>query len=1275
MKYHAFISYSHRDRKWGDWLHRALETYRVPQALIQRSSEGGRALPERIFPVFRDREELPTATNLGEVIQRALEESRFLIVICSPNSACSQWVNEEIRKFKQLQRQDCILALIVDGEPNAADGKAGFSAADECFPPALRFADDGDSSSGRAKVEPIAADLRPDCDGKRDGLLKIVAGLLGVGFDDLKRRDEIRRRRRARAWLGAAVGLAALMAALAAFSLWQWREAELQRAEALRSEQRAVASEGEAVHARDEARRTLARSLHQQGVATWADGYHAKAVAHLTAAYRQEASDPVYRSTVGSVLLAPPRFLVARDPVRLGGQPWRMAGVGEMGQMLIATVGGGVWQVDVKEGEVIHHRMDDGGGLLNISVTPDGKTRAVATMKGIGVWRESLLDQGPDYAVDAQGAILGPDLVLSATGDHLLARSFLHTLLFAAEANTVTHLNLATGEAFPLSLQSPAVIRHSLAVSGGDEVYFLHEDGLLFSWHPVTGWNRPFGEGVHIEHFDVNPDGEKIALSSVEGVWVIDRDNGERQVTIRQPDWAAEAGNALGFSPAGEYLTVVWQGSGGYWLGVYDAASGVLVSPRLLNLGWQPGMLHFDDVGERILACGPSGELVVLAVADWGELLRVKHGEDRVFGGFLPEGVIWSYGDDGWLRYWQAGEARVGPQRIPVGLSIDDIVIRAGDGLALLVLEGGRWHQLWSLRHNTPLHPPVFHGGQKINCALLPADGEGAILLIGNARLERWDGGGEQQAVFPEDWAESSGLGIEGEDGIQFQFWKAIGEVPISPQGFVVVTEAVLDLERAQKVMGPIEEWTPDSPWDELRRSDAYRGRLIFLDAETLREVERMELDFSPMWPVFSADGTTLAMENSAGRPGVGWFHNDEADRWQPQNNPWSAGSSEPGEPVETFLGRGISRDGGVLYRRGAGRTIEIHRRPAAGLAAAPLTIVADRTVVETELSPCGEWLAVALDSGSDRHQVQVYETRGGTPAGPELEHDGAIIDMQFADDEHCLFTVARDRTIRRWHFPSGRLSAVPLRHSQRLNGLMWMDAWRELIAYSADGNLVRYPFPDADDFSPSVIDAVEALWETRLDGLLRNERLHPGRKWELLKSDRWHDDAGSWWLAAFAAALGNEPAPGMSRLSSAPSPDEAVVVPAVVKGDVSFGGRGWALSGNGKMVMTLYPDHMDVVLYDFNLRSSGDAQFELHKVVASLIEYNESGRFNFVDDASAEWVLERPRLVGHSYDPGVRLLRLPVGANALKGREIRLFFYSGEGFVPARVIADYGLE
>ena len=95
-----------------------MEAYRPPRKL--RRKDGGE-LPGRIYPVFRDREELSTSADLGEVINQALTDSEYLVVICSPRSARSIWVNEEIKFFKALGREDKVLALIVDGEPNGSD--------------------------------------------------------------------------------------------------------------------------------------------------------------------------------------------------------------------------------------------------------------------------------------------------------------------------------------------------------------------------------------------------------------------------------------------------------------------------------------------------------------------------------------------------------------------------------------------------------------------------------------------------------------------------------------------------------------------------------------------------------------------------------------------------------------------------------------------------------------------------------------------------------------------------------------------------------------------------------------------------------------------------------------------------------------------------------------------------------------------------------------------------------------------------------------------------
>src|SRR5213078_3594507 len=111
---------------------------RVPRRLVGKETRDGK-VPERVYPIFRDREELPVSADLGSNIQEALGESRYLIVICSPRAAQSRWVGEEITIFKKLGGEERILALIVDGEPNAAEKKAGVRPEQECFPRTMRY--------------------------------------------------------------------------------------------------------------------------------------------------------------------------------------------------------------------------------------------------------------------------------------------------------------------------------------------------------------------------------------------------------------------------------------------------------------------------------------------------------------------------------------------------------------------------------------------------------------------------------------------------------------------------------------------------------------------------------------------------------------------------------------------------------------------------------------------------------------------------------------------------------------------------------------------------------------------------------------------------------------------------------------------------------------------------------------------------------------------------------------------------------------------------------
>lgn len=228
-RYKAFISYSWADRAWGEWLHRTLETYRAPKGVADGQS---------LHPIFKDREEEAAGGSVGAAIEAALAASENLIVICSPRSAKSAWVNREIAWFKTRKDKARIFALIVDGEPGAS-GIAGREA-EECFPKTLTHKVAGDlQPTEEWEDAPLAADARAEGDGRRGAKLKLAAALLGVGLDDLVRRDERRRTIRRRFVTSAAFGLATVLGGLSIFAFNQ-RDA-------------AVVARNEAVKARDDA--------------------------------------------------------------------------------------------------------------------------------------------------------------------------------------------------------------------------------------------------------------------------------------------------------------------------------------------------------------------------------------------------------------------------------------------------------------------------------------------------------------------------------------------------------------------------------------------------------------------------------------------------------------------------------------------------------------------------------------------------------------------------------------------------------------------------------------------------------------------------------------------------------------------------------------------------------------------------------------------------------------------------------------------------------------
>ena len=291
FKYHAFISYRHADnkkqgRQWATWLHQAIETYEVPNDLVGKTNGRGDKIPARIYPIFRDEEELPADADLGNSIVNALEASRILIVLCSPQAVASTYVADEIHHFKKIGRSDSIIAALLYGEPNASwdvsKQSTGFVVDDECFPTPLQFEyENGVRSKKRA--EPIAADFRINVNGKIEQgwtsleayrqslesisqlgkseiqkkldqyqqqqhlmLLKIIAGVLGVPLGELTQRDkeyqlEIAKEKakKLRRWLSAVAMLAVIAVGAGVLAFLKQKQAV--KAELVAVEQRQVA--------------------------------------------------------------------------------------------------------------------------------------------------------------------------------------------------------------------------------------------------------------------------------------------------------------------------------------------------------------------------------------------------------------------------------------------------------------------------------------------------------------------------------------------------------------------------------------------------------------------------------------------------------------------------------------------------------------------------------------------------------------------------------------------------------------------------------------------------------------------------------------------------------------------------------------------------------------------------------------------------------------------------------------------------------------------------
>jgi WD40 repeat protein len=603
FKYRAFISYSHRDKAWGDWLHRALESYRVPKQLVGSTGRDG-AIPARLYPVFRDRDELPSSSDLHEQIRDALGQSAYLVVVCSPNAAVSPWVAAEILAFKRMGGENRILALIVDGEPNAGDEPTTEDLDElavkhqawpgplprECFPRALKIKFGPDGALARAHTEPIAADARDEGDGKENAKLKLVAGLLGVGYDALKRRDLEAQRRRMRVYqaITAAMAVLAVGAMGAGWLAFQnAREAHRQLDEALMQQSRFLASESAQFVKQDDG--TTATAVALLGL-PWRSNTRPLVFEADTAFQDARAADRLIAIFPGSA--APRGDLSGRQMLEALMTRSALATYSPDGKRIAIASGDDIVRIqDAVTGKKLAALpTGQGDEVISAAWSPDGKRIATVSSaeRGARIW---------NAATGAQlGWLLVPDSLpksaaYSPDGKHMV---------FATYEKTARVFDVTTGRQLAVLSGHGGPVNFAAYSPDGSRIVTASSDKTARIWVAGTGKQLTVlsGHSGVVRFAAWSPDGERIVTASDDKtarIW--DAVTGKQLAELTNP-----SGNSVRtakYSPDGKRIATASSDNAAR---IWDAATGL----QLAVLSGYPG-----DISTA--AWSPDGSRIVTA--------------------------------------------------------------------------------------------------------------------------------------------------------------------------------------------------------------------------------------------------------------------------------------------------------------------------------------------------------------------------------------------------------------------------------------------------------------------------------------------------------------------------------------------------------------------------------------------------------------------------------------------------------------------------------------
>lgn len=173
--YAAFISYNCKDLRWGIKLHNKLINYKLSSVLCHKYRYDKKPIKKVFFAPYHIQ-----PNKLTEELKSRLRASKNLIVICSPNSAKSDYVGFEIDFFCQLGRQKDIYFFIIDGTPNS-------NKADECYNPMIKK----HGLSGYLGVNINEKVYKLAYLNRERAYIQLITKILGIQFDEIWQQHKI----------------------------------------------------------------------------------------------------------------------------------------------------------------------------------------------------------------------------------------------------------------------------------------------------------------------------------------------------------------------------------------------------------------------------------------------------------------------------------------------------------------------------------------------------------------------------------------------------------------------------------------------------------------------------------------------------------------------------------------------------------------------------------------------------------------------------------------------------------------------------------------------------------------------------------------------------------------------------------------------------------------------------------------------------------------------------------------------------------------------------